>query len=141
MKARAWNTVGKNGFVANWRAICSSVPGLGDLGGDFELVLPEVPETIGGCPLVEDPNGDEITVSKNRLTGTEVSQFNATVDAKTGIISGTMKFFVEGRRGAVARKSLKVTGAVVAGTAYCSAVRSGDCSIAVKVSACDACED
>ena len=138
---RAWNTVGKNGFVANWRAICSSVPGLGDLGGDFELVLPEVPETIGGYPLVEDPNGDEITVLKNRLTGTEVSKFNATMNAKTGIISGTMKFFVEGRRGSVLKKSFKVTGAVVAGTVYCSAVHSGDCSIAVKVSACDACED
>ena len=138
---RAWNTTGKNGFVAGWRAICSSVSGLGDLGGDFELVLPELPETIGGYPIVVDPDGDEITVSENRLTGTEASQFNATVDAKTGIISGTMKFFVEGRRGAVRKKSLKVTGAVVAGTAYCSAVHSGDCSIAVKVSACDACED
>ena len=138
---RAWNTVGKNGFVADWRAICSSVSGLGDLGGDFELVLPEEPETIGGYPLVVDPNGDEITVSKNRLTGTEVSKFSATIDAKTGIISGKMSFFVEGRRGAVLKKSLKVTGAVVAGTAYCSAVHSGDCSIAVKVSACDACED
>ena len=138
---RAWNTTGKNGFVAGWRAICSSVSGLGDLGGDFELVLPEVPETIGGYPIVVDPEGDEITVSKNRLTGTEASQFNATVDAKTGIISGTMKFLVEGRRGSVLKKSFKVTGAVVAGTVYCSAVHSGDCSIAVKVSACDACED
>ena len=103
--------------------------------------MPEVPETIGGYPLVEDPNGDEITVLKNRLTGTEVSKFNATMNAKTGIISGTMKFFVEGRRGSVLKKSFKVTGAVVAGTVYCSAVHSGDCSIAVKVSACDACED
>ena len=138
---RAWNTVGKRGFVAGWRAISSSVPGRGDLGSDFELVLPEVPETIGGYPLVEDPNGDAITAAKNRLTGTEVSQFNATIDAKTGMVKGAMKFFVEGRRGKVYRKSLKVSGAVVAGTVYCSAVRSGEVSIAVKVSSCDACED
>ena len=138
---RAWNTVGKTGFVAGWRAIASPVPDFGDLGADFELVLPEVPESIGGRSLVVDPDGDEITVAKNHWTGTEVSKFNATMDAKTGIVSGTMKFFVEGRRGSVLAKSLKVSGAVVGGTMYCSAVHSGDGSYAVKVSACDACED
>ena len=138
---RAWNTTGKNGFVAGWRAICSSVSGLGDLGNDFELVLPEMPEAIGGYPLAVDPSGDEIMVVKNRLTGTELSKFNAKVDVKTGIISGTMKFFVERRNGSVLTKSFKVTGAIVASTAYCSAVNGRDGSIAMKVSACDACED
>ena len=138
---RAWNTVGKKGFVAGWRAICSSVPGVGDLNNDFELILPEVPETIGGYPLVVDPSGDAITVAQNRWTGTEVSKFNVKMDAKTGMLSGSMKFFVEGRNGSMRAKSVKVTGVVVAGTAYCSAVHSGDGSYAVKVSACDACED
>ena len=138
---RAWNTTGKDGFVAGWRAICSSVSGFGDLGNEFELVLPEVPESIGGIPLVVDPSGDEITVSKNSWTGTGVSKFKATMNAKTGMISGTMKFFVEGRNGSVRAKSFKVTGAMVSGTAYCSAVQRSYGSYAVKVSACDACED
>ena len=138
---RSWNTVGKRGFVAGWRAIYSSVPGFGAIGNEFELVLPEVPATVAGYPLAVDPSGDDITVVKKLWIGTEDSKFRATMDAKTGLFSGSMKFFVETRPDSVKGKTYKVSGVVVDGTVYCSAVYSRDGSYAVKVSSCDACED
>ena len=137
---RPWNTVGKKGFVAGWRAIYSSVSDFGAMGNEFELVLPEVPDTIAGYPLAVDPSGDDIAVVKKIWIGTEASKFRATMDAKTGLFSGSMKFFIELRNGLVKAKSCKVSGVAVDGTFYCSAVCSRD-SYAVKVSACDACED
>ena len=138
---RSWNTVGKNGFVAGWRAIYSAVSGFGAIGNEFELVLPEAPETIAGYPLAVDPSGDGITVAKKLWTGTENSKFQATMDAKTGLFSGSMKFFFETRPGSVKGRAYKVSGVAVDGTVYCSAVYGKDGSYAVKVSSCDACED
>ena len=141
---RGWNTVGKigkSGFTAGWRPIYSSVPGLGNVGDELELVLPEVPDAIGGRSLVVDPSGDPITVKRTTWTGTEDSRFRVTMDKKTGVLSGSMKFYVEGRRGAVLTKTCKVSGVVVDGTAYCSALSSGNGSYALRVSSCDACED
>ena len=138
---RGWNTVGKSGFTAGWRPIYSSVPGLGNVGDELELVLPKVPDAIGGRSLVVDPSGDPITVKRTTWTGTEDSRFRVTMDKTTGALSGSMKFYVEGRRGAVLTKTCKVSGVVVDGTAYCSALSSGNGSYAVKVSSCDACED
>ena len=141
---RSWNAVGKigkKGFVAGWRAIYSSVSGFGAMGNEFELVLPEVPETVAGYPLAVDPSGDSIAVEKRLWIGTEDSKFRATMNAKTGLLSGSMKFFVETRPGSAKAKSYKVSGVVVDGTVYCSAVYARDGSYAVKISACDACED
>ena len=138
---RSWNVVGKQGFVAGWRAIYSSVPGFGAISDEFELVLPEVPEKIAGYPLAVDPSGDSITVVNNKWTGTADSKFKVAMNAKTGMLSGSMKFYVEVRNGTVRTKSFKVSGVLIDGTAYCSAVRSKDGSLAVRASACDACED
>lgn len=138
---RAWSVTGKKGFQAGWRAIGSSVPGVGEISGEYELVMPEVPETVAGKPLAFDPNGDTITVAKKKWTGTDDSRFKATLNEKTGIISGTMKFYVEGRKGSATSKTCKVSGVVINGTAYCSALIGGKGSYAIKVSSCDACED
>lgn len=138
---RFWTTTGKNGFAAGWRPIYSSVPGTGDIASEYELVIPEPPETLGGRPVVVDPDGDPVEVTRKLWSGTEVSMFRATMKAQTGALSGSMKFYVESTRGRLQAKSCKVSGVVVDGTAYCS-VRSGkDGSFAVKVSSCDACED
>ena len=138
---RAWNAVGKKGFVAGWRAIYSPVSDFGAMGNEFEMVLPEVPATIAGYPLAVDPSGDDIMVVKKTWIGTEISKFQATLNSKTGLLSGSMKFFVETRSGKVKAKACKVSGVAVDGTVYCSAVYSRDGSYAVKVSSCDACED
>ena len=73
--------------------------------------------------------------------GTEDSRFKGTMDMKTGMVSGSMKLFVETARGSLRSKSCKVSGVVIDGTAYCSALIRGKSSYAIKVSACNACED
>ena len=140
---RAWNTVGKKGFVAGWRAIYSSVLDSGAVGADFELVLPQAIEAVGGRPLAVDPDGDEIAVDGNLWAGTSVSGFKATMNAKTGKLSGRMKFFLQksGGKGSPAAKTFKVAGVLIGDTVYCSALHGAYGSYPVKVSACDACED
>ena len=138
---RSWSSVGKSGFTAGWRPIYSSVPGVGKIVNEFELVLPEVPETIGGHPLLVNPSGDSIAIRRTSWTGTEISGFSAKMNKMTGLLSGSMKFFLEGRKGSVLSKACKVSGVVIDGTAYCSALSRGNGSYAVRVSSCDACED
>ena len=138
---RFWTTTGKNGFAAGWRPIYSSVPGIGEIASEYELVIPEPPETLGKKPVVVDPDGDPVVVARKVWSGTEVSMFRATMNAQKGALSGSMKFFVESTRGRVQSKSCKVSGVVVDGTAYCSVLSGKDGSFAVKVSSCDACED
>ncbi len=136
-----WTLSGKKGFQAGWRVICSSVPSFGEIAGDYELVMPEVPMTIDGKALAIDPNGDPITIENKKWIGTEDSRFKGTMDMKTGMVSGSMKLFVETTRGSLRSKSCKVSGVVIDGTAYCSALIRGKSSYAIKVSACNACED
>ncbi len=138
---RGWNVTGKNGFVAGWKPIYSSVSGFGTIGSEFELVLPEVPETIAGYPVALDPSGDSIAAKRTVWTGTGVSRFKVAMNAKTGMLSGSMRFYVEARNGSLRAKSCKVSGVVIDGTAYCAAVCGKHGSYAVKASACDACED
>lgn len=135
----AWDSASRD-FTAGWRAVYSPVPGIGEIKDELELVVPEMPESIGGYPLAIDPNADEVTVNGKIWSGSEMSKFRATMDAKTGLLAGTMRFFVD-RRGKLLSKSYKVSGVVVDGTAYCSVSSLRDGSYAVKVSACDACED
>jgi len=135
---RKLKTVGKNGFQAGWRAIYSSVPYSGKVSGDYELVMPEAYETVQGKPLSLDMNGDSITIENKDWTGIGNSQFKARMNGITGIISGSMKSFYQfSKKG----KSCRVSGVVIDGTAYCSALIRGECSYAFRVSACDACED
>ena len=137
----AWDSSGKHTFTAGWRPIYSSVPGIGEIKGDYELLLPREPETIGGNPIVVDPNGDSIEVKGKVLKGTEDTKFKATLSAQTGLLSGSMKFYIEKPDGRVASKLFKVSGVFIDGTAYCTSTSSSLGSVAVKVSACDACED
>jgi len=136
-----WVVTGKAGFTAGWRAIYSSVPGFGAIGSEYELVMPEAPESLSGRPVMVDPNGDPITVRGKTWTGTDYSRFRASVDARTGALSGAMTFFVEGKRGNLLAKKCKLSGVMIDGTAYCSVLSVGNGSYALKVSACDACED
>ena len=128
---RAWNSTGKREFKAGWRAIYSSLPGSGEFGEEYELVMADVPETMGGRPLVVDPNGDSVQIKGNRWTGTDDSKFRVTLNAKSGLLSGSMSFYVETRNGKVQSKPCKVSGVLVDGTAYCSALSSRDGSYAV----------
>ena len=141
---RAWRSTssfGKLKFEAGWRAIYASIPGFGEIKGEYELVMPDLPETIGGHPLAINPDGDAVAVRKRKWQGTGDSKFLATMASKTGLLSGSMRFYIEQRNGSVRAKSCKVSGVVIDGTAYCSFISGSYGSFAAKVSACDACED
>lgn len=137
---RMLTTYGKNSFQSWWRAIYSSVPYTAGVSGDYELVIPEIPEAVLKKQLKEqlvaDINGEAITIAKKKWTGTGLSQFKARMNELTGIISGSMKSFIE-----CSEEPCKVSGVIIDGTVYCSALMKGEGSYMFRVSACNACED
>ena len=137
---RSWRSSGTRKFETSWRPIYSSVAGTGEIKEELELVFAEVPETIGGKPVISEPDYDTVTVRRNTWKGTEASNFKATLKS-TGLLSGSMKFVLQRNAKYVTRKSCTVKGAVVDGTAYCTVNLGSDGSLPLKVSSCNACED
>ena len=136
-----WKTTGKNEFTAYWRAIFSAGAGIGNPGPDMELVFANPPESVSGMPLAADPDYDTITVKTSKWIGTDMSGFNARLNAKTGVVSGSMKFKALQPSGREKTIRATVNGVVIGDAAYASVLIKGKESWAAKISSCNACED
>ena len=138
-----WIAAGKNGaFRTSVTTLNTTAPGTGVVEGEMDFQLSGFDEggTIKGMKAVVDPTLDIVTVSGRKWAGTSDTLFKATANATTGLLTGSMTFFV----GSEARpRKVKGTfsGVVMGGSGYGSVVVKGEGSWAAKITACGSCVD
>ena len=138
-----WIAAGKNGaFRTSVTTLNTTAPGTGVVEGEMDFQLSGFDEggTIKGMKAVVDPTLDIVTVSGRKWAGTSDTLFKATANATTGLLTGSMTFFV----GSEARpRKFKGTfsGVVMGGSGYGSVVVKGEGSWAAKITACGSCVD
>lgn len=123
-----WVAAGKNAFVSTYTPMAAREAGYGTVEEELELVVPGLP----------DEAADIVTVGRTRWVGTEDTSFKATCNAKTGLLTGTMKVVPDGQAKAV---TAKFYGAVMSGTGYGTLVVKNVGTWPVKIMLCGSCSD
>lgn len=138
-----WVAGGADTFIAGVQPMFTMSSGSGNVESESELSLIgfDPKGTIDGCPLAEDPTYDDITVIGSKWLGTEVTSFSASCTEKSGLLRGSMYFYVTRPTGRVTRVKGTFNGVVMGGSAYGNVVVKGDGSWAVKIAVCGGCSE
>ena len=138
-----WISAGKESFSLPVKMIHTMSPGFGAVPGELELNIANFPAatTLGGLVLVEDQSFDEVIVRGRKWAGTETTGFSAMCNARKGLLSGMMKFRVDGGNGQEKTVAGKFFGVVVGGAGYGTVVVKNEGSWPIKIAVCGSCSE
>lgn len=138
-----WVAGGRDPFTAHVQPTFTMSSGTGTVEEELEFSLVGFnPEgTLGGYPLAEDPTYDDVMVSRTKWVGTETTRFTASCVRKTGVLKGTMYFYVMKPTGKTSKVKGTFTGVVMGGSGYGTVVVKGEGSWAVKIAVCGGCSE
>ena len=136
-----WKAAGKYQFENDVSVSATMSPGAGSVPERLDLTISDPPETLGGMALVEGQAADEVVVKGRKWSSSEFVLFNASVAAKTGLLSGSITFRVKKPNGGEKKVKGTFKGIVMGGSGYGSVVVKGEGSWAVKIALCGSCSD
>ena len=132
--------VGGRAFEVALNPASTMASGVGVLREELEYTLLDFDPagTQLGLPLVEDPTFDIVAVSKNGWNGLGMTGFKATMKS-SGLMSGSVKFLLEGVNGRQKTVRGAFTGVVMGGSAYGTVVVRQAGAWPAKIAVCGSC--
>lgn len=129
-------------FTLQYKPSSTMSAGTGSVPDELELTVLDFADstTFGGHALVQDPSEDEVTFSRNKLKGSDITLFSASVN-RSNELKGTMTFFVDQGGGRPRRVKGTVTGVVMGGAGYGTVFVKDEGSWAFRVAVCGSCSE
>lgn len=138
-----WRGGGAEPFVSTYTIRTTMAPGQGSVPGKLDFLLSgfDADESLGVADgrVAVDPSEDVVSVDGRIWTGTDRTSFKATVQARTGVMKGSLVFRTVTPDGKARKVKGRFFGIVMGGGGYGTAVVGGVGSWPVRIVVCGSC--